>query len=377
MCTSEELTGAVCQVHALENATRRSLLELIVVCEERKVWAEDGSPSIESWLAGRLGIAWRSAAELVRVARGLGDLPAVAAAFASGALSWDKVRALATVATPESDDAWAEAAPRMSVSALERAARRHRERDEAEAAAAHQGRKLCFRADRHRPVTHIRGCMPNDVAVAIQQAVEREADKVPPNPETGELDAYAARRVDGLYKICSQSLGADSDPDRATVMLHEQPDGSLRLADGSALPDSVAERLRCDCREQHADGSVTQVISAALRRKVLARDSGCTFPGCEQRRWLHVHHVIPRSKRGPTVAWNLRGRCGFHHNVVHLPGWREEWGPDGELHIFRPDGTEVTTRPPPPLRSELRERLDDWLPFTGADPPDPKWADSS
>jgi HNH endonuclease len=126
-----------------------------------------------------------------------------------------------------------------------------------------------------------------------------------------------------LYKICSQYLGSDADADRATVVLYEQADGSVVLADGTCLPDSVAERMRCDCREQHADGSVDQVISPALRRKILRRDGGCTFPGCEQRQWLHIHHVVPRSKGGPTKASNLRARCGFCHHVVHLPGWRE------------------------------------------------------
>jgi hypothetical protein len=211
--------------------------------------------------------------------------------------------------------------------------------------------------------------MPNDVATVIQAGIEREADRVPPNPETGEFDSYAARRVDALYKMCSQRLGADADADRATVLLHEQEDGSVTLPDGTGVPASVAERLRCDCREQHGDGSTSSVISPALRRKVLKRDGGCCFPGCEQRHWLQIHHVIHRSRGGPTVEWNLRSECGFHHRVIHSPGWRVGWGPDGELHYIRPDGTEVRATPPPPLEPELRRRMEGWLPFAGGDPP--------
>jgi len=62
-CTSEELGAALDQVHALENSARSTLLELVRVCDERKVWAEDGCASIESWVAMRLGMAWRTAAE--------------------------------------------------------------------------------------------------------------------------------------------------------------------------------------------------------------------------------------------------------------------------------------------------------------------------
>src|SRR5437764_11599124 len=246
-CSSEELGNALGQVHALESSARSTLLELIRVCEERKIWAEDGCASIQSWLAMRLGMAWRTAAEMVRVARSLDERPAIASVFASGALSWDKVRALSVFTFPESDAQWAEAAPETSVSTLERAARAHRERDEAEAAKSRAGQKLLFRDDRDLPVTHIRGTMPKDVVEVIRTAIEREADRIGPNPETGEFDPYAARRAQALYKICSQALGADGDADRATVILHRQPDGSSRYEDGTGVPPSVAERMRCDC----------------------------------------------------------------------------------------------------------------------------------
>src|SRR5437763_14720280 len=118
-CTSEELGDAVSQVHALENAVRSSLLELVSVCEERKLWAEDGASSIECWVAMRLGTSWRTAAELVRVARAVVPLPAVAASFSSGSLSWDRLRCLATIADPDSEAEWARAANDHPVSRLE------------------------------------------------------------------------------------------------------------------------------------------------------------------------------------------------------------------------------------------------------------------
>src|SRR5947209_3724402 len=91
--TSEELGAALVQVHAVENATVATKLELISICDERKTWVEDGCASMESWVAQRLGVAWRTGADLVRAARALEDRPTLAEAFASGALSWDKLRA--------------------------------------------------------------------------------------------------------------------------------------------------------------------------------------------------------------------------------------------------------------------------------------------
>jgi hypothetical protein len=69
--TSEQLADALAQVHAVENATVATKLELISLCEERKTWVEDGCASMENWVAQRLGVAWRTGAELVRTARAL------------------------------------------------------------------------------------------------------------------------------------------------------------------------------------------------------------------------------------------------------------------------------------------------------------------
>jgi len=361
--TSEELGSALAQVHAVENATVATKLELISICDERKTWIEDGCASMESWVAQRLGVAWRTGAELVRAARALEERPALAEAFASGALSWDKLRALVQITTPDDEAEWVAKAPTMTVAALERAARATRERSEADNAARHRGRQLFFRAHRDLPVKRVVGWIPNDVCAVIEHAIDREAERLAPDPRDGVFEPYCARRVDALHKICSQALGADPDADRATVVLHEQPDGSTTLADGTALPDSAAEWLRCDCREQHGDGSVTDSIPRALRRKILRTYGGCAFPGCEQRHWLQIHHVIWRSKGGPTVEWNLRPDCPYHHRLIHQPGWRVVWDETGQLRYFRPDGIEVKVDPPPPLDPEVRKRVQEWMPF--------------
>src|SRR4029078_2812026 len=67
--TGEELGDAVGQIHAVATCAMATLMDLILVCDERKTWFEDGAQSLESWLATDAGIAWRTAAECVRVAR--------------------------------------------------------------------------------------------------------------------------------------------------------------------------------------------------------------------------------------------------------------------------------------------------------------------
>ena len=86
----------------LEAATAR-LLDLIREFDTRAGW-NTGFRSCAYWLAWRVGLDLGAARERVRVARALEKLPKLAAALASGELSYAKVRALTRVATPETEE---------------------------------------------------------------------------------------------------------------------------------------------------------------------------------------------------------------------------------------------------------------------------------
>lgn len=69
------------------------------------------------------------------------------------------------------------------------------------------------------------------------------------------------------------------------------------------------------------------------RHEVHERDGGrCTFIDrngnrCTNERWLHLHHIRPRSKGGPDTAENLATLCAAHHDLVHqlqLPGFLKD-----------------------------------------------------
>ena len=59
-----------------------------------------------------------------------------------------------------------------------------------------------------------------------------------------------------------------------------------------------------------------------LREACLIRDGHrCTYVKggirCTETTGLQVHHLIPRSKRGPDKLYNLRTRCTHHHEMEH------------------------------------------------------------
>jgi hypothetical protein len=74
---------------------------LVAEFDQRGGWAEWGVNSCAHWLSRRCSIGLGTARDHVRVARRLRELPLVRASFATGELSYSKVRAIARVATPE------------------------------------------------------------------------------------------------------------------------------------------------------------------------------------------------------------------------------------------------------------------------------------
>ena len=100
----EDLEQDITELFAHITAATYRWLTLLREFDEREGWAGDGVCSCAHWLNYRCGIAKSAAREKVRVARALGDLPEISAAFESGALSYSKVRAMTRVATPENEE---------------------------------------------------------------------------------------------------------------------------------------------------------------------------------------------------------------------------------------------------------------------------------
>ncbi len=118
---------------------------------------------------------------------------------------------------------------------------------------------------------------------------------------------------------------------------------------------AILERLACDgrCRTilEH-NGEITAWTDAAhpppaLEQAVLRRDGHCVIKGCRAQHG-QIHHIIWRSRKGPTVIWNLVLVCWRHHRMIHDQGWQLT-GHAGTLQWARPDGTILWTTGPPQL----------------------------
>jgi Domain of unknown function (DUF222)/HNH endonuclease len=122
--------------------------------------------------------------------------------------------------------------------------------------------------------------------------------------------------------------------------------GTAMLDYGQRLSVATARRLSCDCTaipavlsgegEPLDIGRAQRTVPLGIRRALVARDGGCTFPGCDRPPALCAgHHAIHWADGGTTSVNNCCLLCSRHHQQVHLQGW------DVTIH-----GGRVEFRPP-------------------------------
>ncbi|MCL2781719.1 MAG: HNH endonuclease [Actinomycetia bacterium] len=69
-------------------------------------------------------------------------------------------------------------------------------------------------------------------------------------------------------------------------------------------------------------GRSQRLATPAMRRALAARDSGCSFPGCDiPPEWCQVHHVTRWEHGGHTALSDLAFLCGHHHRQHERQGW--------------------------------------------------------
>ena len=157
----------------------------------------------------------------------------------------------------------------------------------------------------------------------------------PPAPDGGQLSLATRDRLRrALLGLAADAL---SGPDGLAARLRAALDG--RPLTTISLPLDI--------------GAATETVPAHLRRAATTRHPHCAFPGCDQPASVcDIHHVIPRSRGGPTSLPNLVPLCGFHHlTAIHRWGWTLTLYSDGTTTATSPDGKRTLHSHGPPGHS--------------------------
>jgi hypothetical protein len=380
MTEHNQLGDEIATMAARLNVVNQQLLTRIRRFDAIEGWFAQGAMSCAHWLTWRIGLDRGAAREKVRVARALGALPRIDAAFAAGRLSYAKVRAVTRVANAENEERLLEVALAATGAQLEQICRGLRSATRSESEAA-QDRYVRARV-LGNGLVKLEIVVTADESTLIIDAIEQVRKALTPSPpatatltdptttETGLKPVTAPRpsAVDALLHLVSnaQNDGSSAGPSvsgtKAEIVIHvdrdlTESDGTLsaRLEDGTHVSAETLRRVCCDggivpaaVDDQGAlldVGRRTRAIPSAIRRALWIRDQGCRFPGCMNQRYVHGHHIKHWLHGGPTSLDNLVLLCAWHHRLLHEAGFSASLRPDGELEVRTPAGALLPPHP--------------------------------
>jgi hypothetical protein len=302
----------------------------------------------------------RRAKAAVEVARALETRPALAQAAGEGRLSWEQLEPLTRIATPETDAEWAARGARCTPLDLQKLARRARPVSAEEAEWRYQSRELRTWREPESGMTAGRWRLADLDGILVEKVLEHLAEQM--RPAKGEAwESLPRRMADGLVELCRNY--ADVEPTgrfKYVIITHRRADGTADCDGVEVAPatlDAITPSALVKDRTEDANGievstsRARQALPAGIERHVVERDPHCRVPGCEQRRGLQNHHLLPRSHRGTDSIHNIARVCPSHHRMLtphgpwHLIGDPEKI--DGLRLVHRDELIDARAGPAP------------------------------
>lgn len=190
---------------------------------------------------------------------------------------------------------------------------------------------------------------------------------------------FGQRSHDALEEVCDRLLqagdvvGIGGTPATVivTVSLDDLVDklGYGKTSDGALIP--VAEVLRLahqadivpavmnNAGSVLALGRTRRMASASQTHALIARDQGCSFPGCDRPpEWCERHHIREWADGGLTDLENLTLLCRYHHHNFAGRGWHCRMNVDGLPEWVPPQWIDRSQQPL--INSRIASQLHEW-----------------
>jgi hypothetical protein len=356
--SNNELAGRLDRLFRLKAAIDGLIVEVLGEVKRREAYREEGAVSTDAWAAERFSLSVPSARVLARVATKAGVLPCLVGALQAGEISFDQLRAVADVATAETDRELRDRARECSVRELSELTRSRR--DQAGGGGGEDDRRSLRFSDPFRTVTVQ---LPRASYAETRAILEGRARELPTDGET----PWDQRLCDAFLLTLRKGPGTRKASDSryfvvAHVPLEALTDEESTLAgelerDGF-ISTEVVRQIACDATFTVAvdddvghtmyEGRARRWPTDAQRREIMRRDRHCRFPGCTNVTFTNVHHIRQwKPERGRTDLDNLALLCVHHHGVVHRGAWTMSGDANAELTFVGPTGRVMRSRPSP------------------------------
>ncbi|MFD2090300.1 HNH endonuclease signature motif containing protein [Blastococcus deserti] len=358
------------------NRLDAQLARSVRAAELQQAPEDDGLKSMRSWLRGHGRLSPGAAGQLVRNGRALEHLPALASAFADGAVTAEQVAVIAPVATEdrrraaraqgvdlaEVDRTLAALAAERPLQQLTRVVHHYLARLDPDGPEPDptEERSLILATFSDGTVV-LRGRLDATGGEKLAAALEAitQADR-----PRGDRRTRGQQLADALVQLADNALAAGNLPFLRTVKptvvvtipaadLADPAPGPAAAATGfgGLVSAATARALACDgsitpvVLDEHGVplnlGRTKRVVPPHLRRAVELRDQACVFAGCAApTHWCDVHHLQHWILGGETSLENSALLCERHHTKIHH-GFRVQRDPGGRWRTFRPDHSEI------------------------------------
>jgi len=369
----DDLDQAIVTLAAHINAETYELLVLVRQFDERAGWLKWGLGNCAEWLHYRCDFSMNAAREKVRVAHALKTLPDMATAFATGDLSYSKVRAMTRVLGAHNEEELLSFALKTTTARVEERCRELRcgtadSLDGAQRAFANRSLRVSRNAERGTMTITIE--LPIETGELVAKALDKARDDSASRVEFID-ESFSARQADAMVSMASGYLSGNAEQTRNTsddylVTIHVDQ-SALATGNGrSSLPIESVKRLCCDGHaviigeDENGEplniGRKTRTVPTAIKRALIARDKSCAFPGCHHTRFVDAHHIEHWSAGGETSLDNLMLLCSQHHKLVHEGGFTIERDFQNHWFFKRPDGRAV-----PACGYRIQDTMDDGI----------------
>jgi 5-methylcytosine-specific restriction endonuclease McrA len=260
------------------------LISVLQEVESSKTFVKLGYTSLFQYVVHSLQLSESVASNFITVSRKAKEFPALQAAIDDGKITVSKARKVTAVLTPENQEEWMDKAIELPQRKLEE--------------------QVAIVAPETKVQNGVKAIAEDlsQLKVGISKKLEEKLRRVQ------DLESQRTRRAVKL----SETL-------EALVDLYLEKKDPVKKAERVLKRDADA----CVARHANqADQSDTGPIPAKTEHQVNLRDGGrCAHfedgKRCENRRWLEIHHIVPREHGGTNVLENLITLCSAHHRMEH------------------------------------------------------------
>jgi hypothetical protein len=354
---SDDLADGLVEAHDRVVRAEAERLAWVAELMATEAYADVGYLSPIALLVDRLGISVGTAKRLIGLARALGEMPVVRAAFHEGALDESRVQLLAAArqANPdlfrEKEEMLVDSFAGLSMKDFATAVdlwRQNTDLDAAEQDAQQlRDRRYLNVSPTLGNLVRIDGQLDPEAGQTLLTALRSITD--PQQLDPTDTRTPGQRRADALTQLCADHLASGKSPIsggfRPQVTVTASYETLLGLLDGTGcetedcglLTPGIVRKILCDAEVTPVVlgggslpldiGRSSRTIPWWIRNLLNLRDKGCVIPGCQSRpRYCDAHHVIHWLHGGPTCLENLCLLCARHHTMVHdgtitLPDW--------------------------------------------------------